>query len=47
MSTILIWLVSALYAGQVVVCLWNHQWAQALLLFGYVLANVGLILTMR
>jgi hypothetical protein len=36
-------LVTALYAGQVVQSLWQGQHATALIVAGYVVANVGLI----
>jgi hypothetical protein len=43
MSNILLWLVTALYAGQVGVALWNKEMPQAMILGGYVFANIGLI----
>ena len=45
-STILIWIVTVLYAGQVVVSSWNGQYPQAMMVGGYAMANIGLIWSM-
>lgn len=42
-GALLLWLVTALYAGQALVWTWNGQYAQALIVGGYALANLGLI----
>ncbi|MEX2450932.1 MAG: hypothetical protein WD407_08770 [Rhodospirillales bacterium] len=38
--------VTVLYAGQVVQSAWQGQYAQAVIVVGYVIANVGLIVSM-
>lgn len=41
----LLWIVTLLYAGQVIVSLIHKQPAQALIVGGYVVANIGLALS--
>ncbi|MGD9769604.1 MAG: hypothetical protein AB7U62_18375 [Pseudolabrys sp.] len=43
MNTALLWIVTLLYAGQGALWLRNGLYADALILGGYVVANVGLI----
>lgn len=45
-STILLWIVTGLFTCQAVVSLWNGQLPQAMIVSGYVLANLGLIWSM-
>ena len=42
----LLWLVTALYAGQAIVSAVNGQPAHAVIVGGYVIANLGLIWSM-
>lgn len=46
MSNLPMWLVTALYAVQAGMALYNGQSPQALLISGYVVANLGLIWSM-
>lgn len=45
-NTALLWIVTAIYFGQAIICLVNKQPAQALIVGGYVVANIGLALSM-
>ena len=45
-STFLLWIVTLLYAGQVGVSIWYGQSAHAMIVGGYVIANLGLIWSM-
>lgn len=47
MGTALLWIVTALYAGQAGVSLWQGQTPHAVIVGGYVLANIGLIWSMK
>ena len=47
MSAAALWMVTALYVEQGVVCVFRLQGPQAMILAGYVLANVGLIWSLR
>lgn len=44
---VLLWIVTALYAGQSIVYLWSGSFPQAIMLSGYAFANVGLIWSIR
>lgn len=46
-GTVLLWLVTLLYAGQAAVSLWKGQVPHAVIIGGYVIANLGLIWSMR
>lgn len=43
MNTICLWIVTLLYAGQGAIWIREGQYADALIVSGYVVANVGLI----
>ncbi|MCH8113316.1 MAG: hypothetical protein IH905_15410 [Proteobacteria bacterium] len=45
-NTALLWIVTALYAGQVGVSIWYGQSAHAVIVGGYTIANLGLIWSM-
>lgn len=47
MNTFLIWIVTALYAGQAVVLASGRDWPNMLIFSGYALANLGLIWGMK
>ena len=46
-QTFLIWVVTALYSVQAVIAVYGGNHAQALMLAGYTIANVGLIWSFR
>ena len=46
-SQIALWIVSALYLWTAVVAVWHGQWPQAVIVGGYVVANLGLIWSLR
>lgn len=45
-GTVLLWIVTALYAGQAGVSAWRGEWAHAVIVGGYTVANLGLIWSM-
>jgi len=47
MSTLLLAIVTVLYAGQSIVCLFTQQTAMAWVFIGYSVANVALIVSMK
>jgi len=38
-----LWLVTALYAWQAIICLLRAQYAESVIMTGYIVANIGLI----
>lgn len=38
-----LWLVTTLYAWQAIICLLRAQYAESVIMFGYIVANIGLI----
>lgn len=46
-GTLPLWIVTGLYCWQAGAAAWNGQWAQAVILTGYTIANLGLIWSMR
>lgn len=46
-TSAIMWIVTGLYAAQSGVYLWTKNYPQALMLFGYAFANVGLIASIK
>lgn len=44
MTTALLWIVTMLYAGQGMIWILSGKYSDALIVTGYVIANVGLIM---
>ena len=47
MNTTLLWAVTLAYAGQAGIAAYGKNYAGAVILIGYVIANIGLIVSFR